>query len=57
MSTHYLQLTQEKRYQIWSFARNRSQATGIGKIVGVDFSIVSRKLRHNRSIDGHDPLV
>lgn len=55
MSTHYRQLTQAQRYQIWSLRETGHKLRAIGERVGVNFSTVSRELRRNRSILGYDP--
>lgn len=55
MSTHYRQLTQTQRYQIWSLREMGHKLRVIGEKVGVDFSTVSRELRRNRSVKGYDP--
>ncbi|PWQ96146.1 IS30 family transposase, partial [Leucothrix arctica] len=54
MSTHYRQLTQAQRYQIWSLRETKHNLRQIGCKVGVHYSTVSRELRRNKSANGYE---
>ena len=48
MGTHYHQLTQEQRYQIWALRNNGHKLSYISDLIGCHKSTVSRELRRNR---------
>ena len=54
MSTHYRQLTQAQRYQIWSLRAIGYKLRSIAEIVCTHYSTVSRELRRNISPSGYD---
>ena len=54
MRTHYRQLTQAQRYQIWSLRETKHNLREIGCKVGVHYSTVSRELRRNKSLNGYE---
>jgi len=55
MNKHYLQLTQDQRYQIWSLRETGMSLRNIAAIIGKDHSTVGRELNRNRGKNGYQP--
>ena len=55
MGTHYHQLTQEQRYQIWGLHNSGRTLSEIGTTLGCHKSTVSRELRRNRDQECYEP--
>ena len=53
--SHYTQLTQEQRYQIYALNNAGFFQAEIAKEVGVHKSTISRELRRNRGLRGYRP--
>ena len=53
--SHYTQLTQDQRYQIYAMERAGFLQVEIAEEVGVHKSTVSRELRRNRGLRGYRP--
>ena len=57
MNKHYLQLTQEPRYQISALRKTGMSLRKIAEEVGIHYSSVCPELRRNSTEAGYDPLV
>jgi IS30 family transposase len=53
--SHYTQLTQEERYQIYALMKAGTKQTVIAEILGRDKSTISREVRRNRGLRGYRP--
>lgn len=53
--SHYTQLAQEERYQIYALMKAGTKQTEIADILGRDKSTISREIRRNRGLRGYRP--
>ena len=54
--THYTQLTQEQRYQIYAMNKAGMTQKDVAQEIGVHPSTVSRELRRNTGLRGYRPF-
>lgn len=53
--SHYTQLTQEQRYQIYALLKMNHTQTEIAKVISVNKSTISRELCRNRGASWVSP--
>ena len=51
----YIQLTEEKRYQIYAYMKAGHNQSETARLIGVDKSTVSRELKRNQGLRGYRP--